>query len=342
VSHAPTATLAARATVGEIGERALIDRIRLRVPPPPSSVLVGIGDDAAVVRPERNEVAVLTTDGLVEGVHFEWALMEPADVGHKVLAVNLSDLAAMGATPRLALLSLALPPALPVTRLDGVLDGLLALAAAHRVALVGGNITRSPGPLMVDVTAIGSARPRRVLLRSTARAGDDLYVSGTVGAAAAGLGLLRGAPAGVAAIDECVVKYRRPEPRVRLGTLLGRNRAARAAVDLSDGLADGVRQIALSSKLGAIVDAAAVPIADCARRFFTARGLDPITAGVGGGEDYELLVAAPARARRALLALGRAAGIALTRIGALTASPAVVLRRDTGDEALPAGFEHFG
>jgi thiamine-monophosphate kinase len=127
-----------------------------------------------------------------------------------------------------------------------------------------------------------------------------------------------------------------------LGTLLGRNRAARAAVDLSDGLADGVRQIALSSKLGAIVDAAAVPIADCARRFFTARGLDPITAGVGGGEDYELLVAAPARARRALLALGRAAGIALTRIGALTASPAVVLRRDTGDEALPAGFEHFG
>jgi thiamine-monophosphate kinase len=332
----------ASATVADVGERALIERIRARVPPAPASVLVGIGDDAAVVRPDRNEVQVVTTDGLVEGVHFEWSLVEAFDVGHKALAVNLSDLAAMGATPRLALLSLALPPALAMARLDGILDGWFALAAEHRVALVGGNITRSPGPLMIDVTAIGSARPRRILLRSGARAGDDLYVSGSIGGGAAGLGMLRAGRTDVAGSDQCVAKYRRPEPRVRLGTLLGRNRAARAAVDLSDGLADGVRQLAGSSGLGAIVDAQEVPIAECARDFFTARRLDPITAAMEGGEDYELLLAAPGKARRALMAVARAAGVPVTRIGRLTADPALVLARDSRNEPLPAGFVHFG
>jgi thiamine-monophosphate kinase len=341
VSHASIAAPPASATVADVGERALIERIRARVPPPPPSVLVGIGDDAAVVRPERNEVQVVTTDGLVEGVHFEWSLVEAFDVGHKALAVNLSDLAAMGAAPRLALLSLALPAALPMARLDGILDGWFALAAEHCVALIGGNITRSPGPLMIDVTAIGSARPRRVLLRSTARAGDELYVSGSIGGGAAGLGLLRAGRPDAAAADPCIAKYRRPVPRVRLGILLGRNRAARAAVDLSDGLADGVRQLAVSSGLGAIVDAAEVPLAPCARDFFTARGVDPITAAMAGGEDYELLLAAPTRARRALLAVARAAGVPMTRIGHMTADPALVLRRESRDEPLPEGFVHF-
>jgi thiamine-monophosphate kinase len=338
----PDSRPAGAATVADLGERAIVERIRARVGPPPPSVLVGIGDDAAVVRAERNELDVLTTDALVEGVHFEWTLMEAADVGHKALAVNLSDLAAMGATPRHALLSLALPSSLVVSRLDGLLDGLLDLADRYRVALIGGNITQSPGPLVVDVTATGSVRPRRILLRSTGRAGDDLYVSGTIGAGAAGLGWLRASSPDVPGAAECVAKYRRPDPRVRLGRLLGRNRGARAAVDLSDGLADGVRQLAVSSGLGAVIDAADVPLADCARRFFTARGLDPITAGMGGGEDYELLVAAPPKARRAMLAIARAAHVPLTRVGRLTAEPALVLRRESGDEALPAGFAHFG
>ena len=173
--------------VADVGERALIERIRRRIPPAPAFVIVGIGDDAAVVEPERNLLEVLTTDCQVEGVHFDQTFVGAADIGHKALAVNLSDLAAMGAAPRVALLSLVLPPALPVASVDALVDGMTALAARARISIVGGNIARSPGPLVVDVTATGSVHSRRVLTRGGARAGDDLYVTGSLGGAALGL-----------------------------------------------------------------------------------------------------------------------------------------------------------
>jgi thiamine-monophosphate kinase len=144
----------------------------------PSWVVVGPGDDAAVVEHERGTLQVLTTDVQVEGIHFDRSFVPPDAIGHRALAVNLSDLAAMGARPRLALLSLVLPDALEVAALDGMLDGLLALAKTHRVALVGGNISRSPGPLVIDVTVTGGVKPRRVLTRSGARPGDEVYVTG--------------------------------------------------------------------------------------------------------------------------------------------------------------------
>ena len=181
-------------TVGELGEHALIERIRARIPPTPSFVVVGIGDDAAVMEPERNALEVITTDGQVEGVHFDQTFVAAADIGHKALAVNLSDLAAMGAAPRVALLSLVLPPAWPVANVDALLDGMIALAGRARIAIVGGNIARSPGPLIVDVTVTGSVHRRRVLTRAGARAGDELYVTGTLGGSAAGLRTLRRDP----------------------------------------------------------------------------------------------------------------------------------------------------
>jgi thiamine-monophosphate kinase len=338
-------------TVAEIGEHALIERIRTRVPRPPASVIVGIGDDAAVVEPERNALEVLTTDGLVEGVHFDQAFADPADIGHKALAVNLSDLAAMGASPRLAMLSLLLPPSWPVASVDALVDSLLALAARFRVALVGGNISRSPGPLVVDVTATGAVHRRRVLTRGGARPGDELFVTGSVGGAAAGLDMLRRASAGRATAvqslepdaADCARRYLRPEPRVRFGILLGRNRAARACVDLSDGLADGVRQIACASRLGAIIDADAVPVAPAARRWFEGRGLSPIDAALRGGEDYELLFAVASKGRSRLGAIQRLMkDVAVTRIGRLTADPALVLNRSGQVDSLPDGFTHFG
>ncbi len=173
-------------TVAGIGEQALIERIRARVPAAPAWVAIGMGDDAAVVDPARNRAEVITTDALVEGVHFDLAYVPPWAVGHKALAVNLSDLAAMGAEPRAALLSLMLPDAMRAADFDELVDGWLALARRYSVALVGGNISRSPGPLVVDVTAIGSVKPRRVLARVGARPGDGIYVSGSVGAACAG------------------------------------------------------------------------------------------------------------------------------------------------------------
>jgi thiamine-monophosphate kinase len=330
------------------GERELIDAIRRRVAPPPAWLAVGIGDDAAVARPERGALEILTTDALVESVHFDRALSSPADIGWKALAVNLSDIAAMGGAPRLALLSLGLPGGITATEVDELLDGFLALAAEAKVTLAGGNITRSPGPLIVDVTVTGHARPRHVLTRGGGRPGDDLYVTGSIGAAAAGLSAWQSGTlealdsASGAGIAACVARHRRPEPRVRFGALLGRNRAASACMDLSDGLADGVRQIAAASGTGARIDAAALPVPEAARAWFVRAGLDPASAAAAGGDDYELLFAVPRRSRgRLATAVRQGRGLPVTRIGTLTTEPDVVLLRDGTPEPLPAGFVHF-
>jgi thiamine-monophosphate kinase len=330
-------------TVADVGERALIERIKQKIPPAPKFVIVGIGDDAAVVEPERNLLEVLTTDCQVEGVHFDQTFVGAADIGHKALAVNLSDLAAMGAAPRVALLSLVLPPPMPVASVDALVDGMTALAARARISIVGGNIARSPGPLIVDVTVTGSVHSRRVLTRAGARAGDDLYVTGALGGAAAGLRMLSTAAASPlrretpshpadAAAARLVMRYLRPEPRTRFGLALGRNRAARACIDLSDGLADGVRQIGEASGLGAIVEADALPIEEGAT----------VRDALGGGEDYELLFAVSPRMRSRLKNARRlASDLAVTRIGRLTADRAMLLSRNGSTEELPTGFEHF-
>jgi thiamine-monophosphate kinase len=334
--------------VSDVGERALIERIRARLPPAPPSLIVGIGDDAAVAKMDRGAFAVLTTDAIVEGVHFERRFSSAADIGHKALAVNLSDLAAMGAAPRFALLSLMLPVSLAAADVDALVSGLAALARAARVTVAGGNITRSPGPLAVDVTAVGAVKPRKVLTRGGGRAGDELYVSGRIGAGTAGLAWLRAHATSPAsepeegAIADCVRWYRRPEPRTRLGALLGRARAASACMDLSDGLANAVRQVAAASGVGARIDAATLPVHPGAARWFEASGQDALRASLTGGDDYELLIAVPRRRRgRLRTVISQARGVPLTRIGELTADPDLVLRRDGALEALPQGFVHF-
>lgn len=342
------------AKVADLGERAIIERIRNRVPPAAPPVLIGIGDDAAVLEPERGTLTVVTTDGLVEGTHFDRALSSAADIGHKALAVNLSDLAAMGATPRHALLSLVLPPAMLVQDVDQMIDTLLALAARHRTTLVGGNITASAstssgtGPLVVDIAAIGSAKRRCVLTRAAARPGDIIYLSGTIGAAAAGLESLQctketdGSRTDDLSMDGCRQRYRRPEPRVRLGAALGRNRAAHACIDLSDGLGDAVHQLTVASDVGARINANAVPIHPEARAWFIALGTDPVANAVSGGEDYELVFTAPPEFRGRLAHVKKQLGnIAITAIGVVTKEPDVVLHRDGIEAPLPAGFEHF-
>jgi thiamine-monophosphate kinase len=331
------------------GERDLIMGIRARVPAAPPWLLVGIGDDAAVVKPERGALEILTTDALVEGIHFDRRFSTPRDIGWKALAVNLSDVAAMGGTPRLALLSLGLPANSVPEDVHALVDGFLALAAETGVTLAGGNITRSPGPLMIDVTVTGFARPRHVLTRGGGRAGEDLYVTGTIGAAAAGLRwLTEGAGSrgttdvDLPGIEECVRRHCAPEPRVRIGALLGRNRAASACMDLSDGLADAVRQIAAASGTGATIEAAALPIPAAARECFRRAGVDPVAGAASGGDDYELLFAVPRRARgRLATVIRQARGVPITRIGRLTREPDTAITRDGVPEPLPPGFVHF-
>ena len=355
--------------IADLTERELVARIQARLPPPPGWLLVGIGDDAAVVEPERNRLDVLSVDALVEGIHFD-RRFTPADaIGHRALAANLSDLAAMGASPRLALLSFALPAALPCDEFDAIVAGLAALAARHRLHVAGGNLTRSPGPLMLDITITGSAKRRQVLTRRGARAGDDIYVSGSIGAAAAGLQMLRSrtsAPTAVtdrnrghhpneeacppadsvsSVVEPCVQRYLYPEPRVRLGLLLGRNRAASACMDLSDGLGDGVRQIAEASGVGMTIDAGALPIAPCAREWLAAHGGDVVTGALTGGDDYELLFTVRPRLRGRLKAVNRHSRVPITRIGFCSSDRALVLRRSVNgapqDTPIPGGFGHF-
>ena len=332
-------------TVSEHGEHALLARILARLPRPSSSVLVGPGDDAAVLAPVRNERLVVTTDAVVEGVHFSRAYSTPADIGHKALAVNLSDLAAMAATPRWAVLSLVLPGSTLVADVEDLVDGLAALAVRHTVSVIGGNITRTDGPMVVDITAGGEVGSRKWLTRSGALAGHEIYVSGGIGAAAAGLEMLAAAQ-GSGIGDQgsgCIARHRRPEPRVRLGVAMGRAGAARAAMDLSDGLADALRQVARASGVGVRIDAAALPIEPAARDWWTARGVDPVTAALKGGDDYELLFAVPAKGRGPLRSVRRhVTDPPLTKIGMFTKDPReAVVTRGEHEDALPEGFEHF-
>jgi thiamine-monophosphate kinase len=341
-------------TVADAGEHRVIELVRSLVPASPSWVQIGIGDDAAVVEPERNRLEVLTTDVVIEGVHFDRAFCDPASIGHKALAVNLSDLAAMGAAPRAALLSLGLPGSLPFADLEVMLRALVDLAAQHKVTLIGGNVARSPGPLFLDVTVTGTVKRRRVLTRDGGRVGDALYVTGSLGAAAAGLAWLRrerqeGASE---AVEDAVARFLKPQPRMRFGLIAGRTRAASACMDLSDGLADAVRQLARASGTGAVIEAEALPVHPGAAEILSGESNDsedaaaPLKAGLlkaalSGGEDYELLLAVSRRSMRRFLAVQRLTGLPVTRIGTLTAGGDLVLRREGIDEPLPAGFEHF-
>jgi thiamine-monophosphate kinase len=269
------------------------------------------------------------------------------------MAVNLSDIAAMGAEPRLALLSLALPPALSCEDFDAMIGGLTALASRHRVHVVGGNLTRSPGPLMLDVTVVGTVKPRQVIQRQGAHPGDFVYVTGSIGAASAGLHMLKAAQSratedaggdrGQLQQDavSCVQRYLYPEPRVREGLLLGRNRAATAGVDLSDGLADGVHQIAAASGVGIDIDAGTLPIDQEARRWFEAHGEDAVIQAVSAGDDYELVFTGrPGRAGR--LKGTRFRGAApVTKIGVCTNSPDVTISSGAGQQPMPRGYKHF-
>ena len=334
-------------------EKSLLARLLARLPRSSPAVLVGPGDDAAVVAGGRNVRLVVTTDAVVEGVHFSRAYSTPADIGHRALAVNLSDLAAMAAAPRWALLSLVLPASMRETEVEEIVDGFAALAIRYDVSVIGGNITRTDGPLVVDVTAGGEAAPRKWLTRSGARAGDEIWVSGSLGAAAAGLEMLRSGPPSLASASalratadmsaDCVGRHKRPEPRVKLGVAMGRARAATAAMDLSDGLADALEQVATASGVGVTIDAASVPIDPDAREWWTARGADPVSAALAGGDDYELLFAVPRKGTANLRAVTRrVAQPPLTKIGAFTKDPRErVLLRAGKQEALPKGFEHF-
>ncbi len=312
--------------ISEIGEHALIARIRERAGNAPSWLHIGIGDDAAVLEPERGELDVVTTDCQIEDVHFSRRWMSMHEIGAKALAVNLSDLAAMGASPRAATLSLAMPPTLAVEDFDGLINGFLALAGAARLTLVGGNISRSPGPIVIDVTLIGTVRRRRVLTRSGGSAGHLLYVTGALGDAAVRVERSRSYERSGGSYEPSERSYERQVFLVGVSREFASNRVVSACMDLSDGLADGVSQMATASGTGATVLSSKIPVDPTATLEHALRG----------GEDYELLFAVPPRRRRGFEKIAQGM-TTVTCIGELTKDRALRL-----DEApLGGGFSHF-
>ncbi len=328
-------------TVSELTERELVARIQTLLPPSPPWLVVGIGDDGAVAKPERNRLEVFTVDAVVDGVHFDRRFTPPDAIGHRALAVNLSDLAAMGASPRLALLSFALPPDLSCADFDGIVRGIAVQAAAAGIVVAGGNLTRTPGPLTIDITAVGTVKRRGALTRGGARPGDYVYLTGAIGGATAGLQMLQEQTTDASAV--CIERYLHPSARLRTGALLGRNRAASACIDLSDGLADGVARIAESSGVGITLDGDAVPVEPEAARWFKDRGADPVSAAIAGGDDYELLFTVQPRQRGRLKAAIRHGGVPISRIGVCTNDGKVAIQSASAPElvTVPTGFSHF-
>lgn len=334
------------ARVSEAGVVATIRRLAARGGA--RGVRVGIGDDCAVLTPTPGTLLVATTDLLLEDVHFRRRWAEPADVGWKALAVNLSDIASMGADPRWALVALACPETTDDEEVEAFFEGMLALAALHEVAVVGGDTTASSAGWLVNVTLLAETSVLPVL-RSSARPGHIVAVTGRLGRSAAGLAVLEAgmAPPEIdpALLADLTDAHLRPRPRVAEGRWLARDGNVGAMMDLSDGLATDLERLAAESGAGARIELERLPIDPATRRVAEALGADPMAWATGGGEDYELLLTCPPAAFDRLAdGLAAVSGEARpTAIGEIVATRRVTYVDARGREVeVRRGFEHFG
>jgi thiamine-monophosphate kinase len=316
-------------------EKALIRRIRERAARRSGSGLrgfIGIGDDCGVVPVPRGHEALLTTDFSLENVHFKRAWHPPESVGHRCLTRGLSDIAAMGGDPLAVFLSLAVPRDLPQSWVDGFLRGLLKLADEFNVSLAGGDTAQSPRDIMADIVVLGSVPKGKAVLRSGARPGDRIYVTGELGASAATIHLLSG---GNRLRPSDFVSHFYPRPRVAVGRFLREKGWASAMVDISDGLSTDLGHICEESGVGAELEAGSIPVAAVGKS--TPRV--SFECALRGGEDYELLFTAPAKRR----VPSRIAGVAVRQIGVVTTGRQTFLRDKKGarQRLLPRGWEHF-
>ena len=320
-----------------MGEFELIRRHFQRAAAPGDAVVLGIGDDCALLQPSPGHQLAISSDMLVEGRHF-FPDVDPEALGHKALAVNLSDLAAMGARPLGFTLALALPHA-DSDWLAAFARGLFALADAHACPLVGGDTTR--GPLNLCVTVFGEVKPGQALRRDAARAGDELYISGRTGEARLALEHLRGTDWAMAPLsDETRARLERPTSRNALGILLA-SAGAHAAIDLSDGLAGDLGHILSASGVGAEIDLFALPVAPALQALPVAQRWECLLAG---GDDYELLFTAPPAAREAIATAATSSRTPVTRIGRITAEPGRLRLLDANGLPLALSlrsFDHF-
>ena len=330
--------------IGEIGEFEFIERVhraagRARLP-----VILGIGDDASILRPEPGSELVITTDMLVEGVHFLRETTPPVDLGYKSLTVNLSDIAAMGGTPIQAYLSLALTPDTQVDDLDRFIEGFLQ-ASGDQVQLSGGDTVSSKTGWTVSVTVIGFVRQGRALRRDKAAVGDALFLSGPTGESAAGLALLQGSAQLEDKIqaESLIRAHNRPAPELALGNLLSGSGLCSCALDISDGLVQDLTHICRSSSVGACIFIENIPLTPPVKNAAESAEVDPYLWPLTGGEDYRLLFTTPEKNVEALTAMLGDAGMKAILIGRIEEGNSIRAVENGREVPLPdkGGHDHF-
>jgi len=342
----------------ELGEDAFLRELPKRFPATGETVVLGIGDDAAILDPPAGEHVLLTTDSLVEGVHFARRWMPPRFLGRKAVAVNASDIAAMGGEPLGVLLSLGVPPEGEVEALWQLVEGVHERARELGMSLIGGNLASSPGGIVVDVTVVGATVRKRALRRSGAKPGNGIYLSGKIGAASTGLKLLehgavlapggglivpqslRGGP--IALAEACIRAHIDPEPRVALGRELNRRRLATACIDVSDGLALDLHRLCRASGVGARIEETSLPLSPGLLAWERVWKRDPTLSAVSAGEDYELLFTSGSEEK--LRRFRERLDLFVTRIGETIEEERVELvgRDGVVHPLSPSGWDHFG
>ncbi len=331
-------------TIGSLGEDGLISIFSVEAGSLGNKLLVPNGDDAAAWFVAPKYASVITTDTLVEGVHFDRAYCSPRAVGRKLISVNLSDIAAMGAYPRYALLSVCLPPQLKIDVAQQMASGIRETCKKHGVAIIGGNTAKTAGPIILTATLIGRAEPAELVTRRGTQLGDAIFVTGHLGDANGGLRLLQ--EVGAVAKDHPMWSLSEaqvdPEARAQAGRALARGSLCHAMCDISDGFGQDLRRLLVPETLGARIEADKLPISAALRAYADGSSLDALQIAMQGGEDYELLFTADPHDERPIIEACAAAATPVARVGVVTQEPDFeVLMPDGSVAPLPMGFSHF-
>jgi len=331
--------------ITEIGEFGLIESIRKDCVTPREGVVMGIGDDCAVYQSSPGRVLLLTTDMLVEDVHFLWNSITPFQLGRKAIAVNLSDIAAMGGNPLVTLISLGIPADRAVEEIHELYRGMRDMCGRHAVSIVGGDTVAARKNLIINVSLIGEADEHEVLYRSGARPGDKIYLTGVVGDSGAGLAVLKGEITPPASLGSHFIKaHNEPDPHITAGRAIGASRLASAMIDLSDGLLADLGHITEESGVGALLFENKIPLSRELKGLAGYADYSPLDFALSGGEDYVLLVTVPAKNIPEFERTCKKHGTPLLfQVGEIQEGKGIRIMHEDGsvEEVADRGFDHF-
>jgi thiamine-monophosphate kinase len=327
----------------DIGEFGFIERIKSGCLIRDRDVIKGIGDDCCLFKASSDLATLLTTDMLVENVHFLLSAISPYELGRKSLAVNISDIAAMGGNPKEAVISIAIPDTVEVVFLDTLYDGMKSMAKEFGVNILGGDTTWSPEHLVINIALIGEVPPDEILYRSGAREGDVIFLTGPVGSSAAGLDIILTGRS-FKGQDELLKAHHNPSPHVKEGRTIASAKIANSLIDVSDGVAADLGHICAESGLGAIIEEESIPTTPGFRAYCEEFKQDPTHLSLHVGEDYVLLGTAPADAADRLEGALKSKSFEFYPIGNMVSEPGLKIRyRDGSTAAIGArGWDHFG